>query len=81
MLQKDRTVRRLEDGGSTPRFAARHHFVEVVQHVGHTHGSRELADPLPNGNDFTRSPSAASSDAGRRSTIQYLPEKGPPITN
>src|SRR5258708_14661488 len=37
------------DCGSAPRFAPCHHFIEVVQHVGHAHGSSKLADPLTNG--------------------------------
>src|SRR5258706_15598920 len=40
-----------EDCGSAPRFAPCHHFIEVVQHVGHAHGGSKLADPLPDGGD------------------------------
>src|SRR5258708_33600137 len=39
------------ESGLARRFASRHHFVEVVQHVRHAHGSSKLAHPLPNGNN------------------------------
>jgi hypothetical protein len=46
-----RNTLRCEDAGLARRFASRHHFVEVVQHVRHAHGSSELAHPLQNRNN------------------------------